>query len=75
MWRLCKWSFDLRSLSYLIYKVLSFDFVPCYLGKGKKWADVEYNIDYMKVFEWSRGFITLDELEKMFHMFSNSIDC
>jgi len=22
-----------------------------------------------------KGFITLDELEKIFHMFSNSIDC
>jgi hypothetical protein len=37
--------------------------------------DIGYIMNYMKVFEWSReDFITLYELEKMFNLFSNSID-
>jgi hypothetical protein len=37
--------------------------------------DIGYIMNYMKVFEWSReDFITLCELEKMFNLFSNSID-
>jgi hypothetical protein len=37
--------------------------------------DIGYIMNYMKVLEWSKeDFITLCELEKMFHLFSNSID-
>jgi hypothetical protein len=31
--------------------VLWFDLITCYLGKGNKWADIGYNINYMKVFK------------------------
>jgi len=37
--------------------------------------NIEYIMNYMKVFERSReDFIILCELEKMFNLFSNSID-
>jgi hypothetical protein len=37
--------------------------------------DIEYIMNYMKVFERSReDFIILCELEKMFNLFSNIID-
>jgi hypothetical protein len=55
--------------------MLCFDPVTCYLNRGNEGADIEYSMNYMKVLEWSReSFITLDKLEKMFHLFSNSID-
>jgi hypothetical protein len=36
-----------------------------------KWVDNRYNINYMI----KKEFITLGEVEKIFYMFSNSIDC
>ena len=55
--------------------MLCFDYVTCYLNRGNKIIDIGYIMKYMKVFEWSReDFITLCELEKMFNLFSNSID-
>jgi hypothetical protein len=54
-WWLCMWSSDLRSLSHLIYKkILYFDLVTCYLNRGNERADIGYNMNYMKVFEWLR---------------------
>ena len=34
---------------------------------------IEYNINYIKVLEIKRVFNTLGKLEKIFHLFSNSI--
>jgi uncharacterized membrane protein YuzA (DUF378 family) len=31
--------------------VLCFNHVTHYLGKGSKWTDIKYNINYMNVFE------------------------
>jgi len=43
--------------------------------RSNKMIDIGYIMNYMKVFEWSReDFITLCELEKIFNLFSNSID-
>jgi hypothetical protein len=37
--------------------------------------DIGYIMNYMKVLKWLReDFITLCEIEKMFHLFSNSIN-
>jgi hypothetical protein len=33
--------------------VLCFDHITYYLGKGNKLMDIGYNINYMKVLEWS----------------------
>ena len=46
------------------------------LIKGNKQTNTEYNMNYIKVI-WviKREFTTLCELEKIFHAFSNSIDC
>jgi hypothetical protein len=33
--------------------MLCFDPVTCYLNLDDKIADIEYNINYMKVLEWS----------------------
>ena len=32
--------------------MLCFDLITCYVNRGNKRADIEYNMNYMKVFEW-----------------------
>jgi len=39
---------EITELSYIM---LYFGLVTYYFGKGNKWADIGYNINYMKVFE------------------------
>jgi hypothetical protein len=34
--------------------MLCFDLVICYLNWGNERADIGYNINYMKVLEWSK---------------------
>jgi len=34
--------------------MLCFDLVTCYLNWGNERADIEYNMNYMKVLEWSK---------------------
>jgi hypothetical protein len=46
------------------------------LIKGNKQTNIEYNINYIKgIWVIKRGFFTLIELEKIFYLFSISIDC
>jgi hypothetical protein len=53
-WQLCKWFLDLRSLSYLICRMLYFNPITCYLNPGNKVEKIEYNMTYIKILEWTR---------------------
>jgi len=55
--------------------MLYFDYVTNYLNRGNEEANIRYIMNYIKgIWAIKRGFITLDELEKLFHMFLNSMD-
>jgi len=44
--------FEITMLSYI--ENAMFDHVTWYLNRGNEWVDIGYNINYMKILEWSR---------------------
>ena len=53
--------------------MLCFDPITCYLNRGNKEAVIRDTL-YEGTWVIKRWFITLSELEKIFYLFSNSID-
>jgi hypothetical protein len=51
--------------------MLCFDLVTCYLNQGNEGDKHEL---YKSTWVIKRGFITIDELREMSHLFSNNID-